>query len=130
VDFSITGLDTKGEKREGQAEAFARSECERLAKQVYDRLPGPGGISSSKFGIKGDVLEAGLFAPIPNSKVTITQNGVPILTVTSDPKDGSYFVPLDPGTYGVIASAPDYMSSKGMSEDHVVVGSRVNTTII
>jgi len=108
--------------------ALARSECERLAKLAYDRLPGPGGISSSKFGIKGDVLEVGLLAPIPNSKVTITRNGNPILTVIPDSKDGFYFVPLDSGTYGVVASAFGYLASKGMSEDHVVVGSGVNTT--
>jgi|GEM_PF-6345350 len=79
------------------------------------------------FGIKGDVLEVVSYARIPNSIVTIT-NKTSSITVATDPRDGSYFVPLGPGTYGVIASAPGYISSKGMSEDHVVVTRGVNTT--
>ena len=116
-----------------KADALARSECERLARLVYCRLPGSGEcdgicLPTGKFGIKGDVLEVGLFTPIPNSKVTITKDGNVFRVVTPNAEDGSYFVPLEPGTYGVIASAPGYISSEGMSEDHVVVTSGVNTT--
>jgi S-layer protein (TIGR01567 family) len=72
-------------------------------------------------GIRGDVLEANLFDPIPNAIVSATslKSGA-TKTVTVSP-DGKYSIHLIPGNYKVSASAPGYLTESGTFGDDVKV---------
>ncbi|MGB5100346.1 MAG: discoidin domain-containing protein [Methanothrix sp.] len=78
-------------------------------------------ILEAKTGIRGDVLEANLFDPIPDAKVSATSlaNGVK-KTVPVD-SEGKYSIHLMPGHYRVSASAPGYLTESGVFGDDVKV---------
>jgi hypothetical protein len=72
-------------------------------------------------GIRGDVLEANLFDPIPNAIVSATSlKSGDTKTVKVGP-DGKYFIHLMPGNYRVSASAPGYLTESGTFGDDVKV---------
>lgn len=72
-------------------------------------------------GIRGDVLEANLFDPIPNAIVSATSlKSGDTKTVKVSP-DGKYSIHLMPGNYMVSASAPGYLTESGTSGDDVKV---------
>jgi hypothetical protein len=78
-------------------------------------------ILEAKTGIRGDVLEANLFDPIPDAKVSATSlaSGVK-KTVTVD-SEGRYSIHVMPGHYRVSASAPGYLTESGVFGDDVKV---------
>jgi len=72
-------------------------------------------------GIRGDVLEANLFDPIPNAIVSATSlKSGDTKTVKVSP-DGKYSIHLMPGNYKVSASAPGYLTESGTFGDDVKV---------
>jgi hypothetical protein len=72
-------------------------------------------------GIRGSVLEANLFDPIPDARVSATSlvNGA-VKTVQVD-SEGKYSIHLMPGHYKVSASAPGYLTESGIFGDDVKV---------
>jgi hypothetical protein len=80
-------------------------------------------------GISGDVLEVGLFDPIPRAVVTAEGiEGTPGRFSTNDPNsginpdDGTYWLMVPPGVYKVWANAPGYIGpSTGFYGDRVIV---------
>jgi len=72
-------------------------------------------------GIFGCVLEAVYLQPITDATVTVEDpDGNVILKIPVD-ENGIYFAFLPQGTYQIWASAPGYLLSKGMSEEHIEV---------
>jgi hypothetical protein len=76
--------------------------------------------------ISGDVLEVGLFAPIPGA--VVTAEGIAGIFSTNDPNsginpdDGTYWLMVPPGEYKVWANAPGYIGpSTGFHGDSVNV---------
>lgn len=78
-------------------------------------------IIEGKTGIRGDVLEANLFDPIPDATITATNLNTGASKTVNVNSDGTYSIHLEPGHYRVSASAPGYLTESGTFGDDVKV---------
>lgn len=78
-------------------------------------------IIEANTGIRGDVLEANLFDPIPDAKVSATNLATDVKKTVTVDSEGKYSIHLMPGHYRVSASAPGYITESGVFGDDVKV---------